>query len=162
MKKKIKPKLLIDTREKTPFNFDGDSDFSAIEYCKIDAGDYTIDGLQGVVAVERKASADELLNNFLENKQRIYAEFARMDGYKLKVIVIEQDLETIMTPNSYYINRAHKNKASPYMPPAVVLSNLIDLMLQHGVQIIFAGSKAANITKKILLRAHELHEKGQL
>lgn len=162
MKKKIKPKLLIDTREKTPFSFDGDDDFSSVEYCKIDAGDYTIDGLQGIVSVERKASADELLNNFIENKQRIYAEFERMKDYKLKFIVVEQDLETLMDPKSYYINRAHKNRQSPYMPPAVVLANLIDLMVEHKVAVIFAGSKAAKITKNILLRAYELHQKGKL
>lgn len=154
--------MLIDTRERTPWNFDGDDDFSAIEHIKIDAGDYTIAGMETIITIERKASADELLNNFYENKERILAEFDRMKDYKFKFIVVEQDLETIMNPQTYYINRSKKNRRSPMVPVAVVMENLTNLMLEHNVHVIFAGSKAAKITKRLLLRAYELHSKGKL
>jgi hypothetical protein len=163
-KTKLKPTLLIDTRERTPFNFDGDEDFAAIEHTKVDAGDYTLDGMQNIITIERKASADELLNNFYENKERIMAEFDLMKerGIKHKFIVVEQDLETVMNPQSYYINRSKKNRRSPMVPVAVVMENLTNLMLEHNVHVIFAGSKAAKITKRLLLRAYELHSKGKL
>lgn len=160
--KKQKPVLLIDSRERTPFNFDGDDDFAAVKHTKVDAGDYTIEGMETIITIERKASADELLNNFYENKDRILAEFDRMKDYKFKFIVVEQDLETVMNPQSYYINHSKKNRRSPMVPVAVVMENLTNIMLKHNVHVIFAGSKAAKITKCLLLRAYELHSKGKL
>ena len=162
MTKKVKPTLLIDSRERTPWCFDGDEDFAAIEHTKVDAGDYTLKGLETIISIERKASADELLNNFFENKERIYAEFERMKDYKFKYIIVEQDLETLVNPKSYYINRSKRRRHNPHMPPAVVLSNLIDLMVLHNVHVIFAGSKASSIAKKILLRVYYLHRLGKL
>lgn len=161
-KTKLKPILLVDTRERTPWDFSNDEEFGEIKHTKVDAGDYTIEGMETIITIERKASADELLNNFYENKDRILAEFDRMKDYKFKFIVVEQDLETVMNPQSYYINRSKKNRRSPMVPVAVVMENLINIMLEHNVHVIFAGSKAAKITKRLLLRAYELHSKGKL
>jgi len=165
MPKKTKPKLIIDTREKTPWDFDGDDAFEEVVYRKLDAGDYSLEGLEEVVSIERKASADELLNNFFTNPDRFYAEMDRMDHYLFKFVIIEQDLETIMNPKSYYINRQkniRKRPKSPHMPVAVVVSNLTKLMLDRGIHVIFAGSKAQSMAKGILLAVHEMHRKGEL
>jgi hypothetical protein len=48
------------------------------------------------------------------------------------------------------------------MPPAVVASNLTNLMLEYGVHVVFAGEKAQSMARGILLRAYELHQKGKL
>lgn len=163
MAKKTKPSLIIDSREKQPWSFDGDDAFEEVIVRKLDAGDYSLVGLEDIVSIERKASADELLNNFMTNKKRIYAEIDRMKDYRFKFIIIEQDLETLMDPKSYYINRLknrRKRPPSPRMPVAIVISNLTTLMLEHDVQIIFAGSRAQNMARGILLAVHELHRKG--
>jgi ERCC4-type nuclease len=162
-KTKTKPKIIIDTREKTPWCFDGDEAFEEVIVRKLDAGDYSLDGLEEIVTIERKASADEMLNNFMKNKERIYAEIDRMKDYPYKFIIIEQDLATLMDPKSYYINRLknrRKRPPSPRMPIAIVISNLTTVMLEHGVHVIFAGSKAQNMARGILLAVHELHRKG--
>jgi len=164
-KKKTKPKLIIDTREKTPWDFDDDEDFEEVIVRKLDAGDYSLVGLEEVVSIERKASADELLNNFMSQKDRIYAEIERMSDYPFKFIIIEQDLETLMDPKSYYINRLanrRKRPKSPRMPIAVVISNLTKMMLEHNVHVIFAGSRAQKLAKGILLAVHEMDRKGEL
>lgn len=165
MAKKTKPKIIVDTREKTPWDWDGDEAFEEVIVRKLDAGDYSLEGLEDVVSIERKASADELLNNFMTNKQRIYAEFERMKDYTFKFIIIEQDLETLMDPKSYYINRLknrRKRPPSPRMPIAIVVSNLTKLMLEHDIHVIFAGSRAQNMARGILLAVHEMHRKGEL
>jgi len=165
MPKKTKPKIIVDTREKTPWDFDGDEAFEEVISRKLDAGDYSLEGLEEIVTIERKASADELLNNFMTKtgKNRIYAEMDRMKDYPFKFIIIEQDLETLMDPKSYYINKLknrRKRPPSPRMPIAIVISNLTTLMLEHGIHVIFAGSRAQNLAKGILLAVYELHRKG--
>jgi len=159
---KVKPTLIIDTREKTPWDFDGDDNFESVIFEKLDAGDYSIRGMEQIIAIERKATADELFTNFTKNKERIIAEFERMRPCKIRVLIVEETCEQILNPQAYYINRHHLNKASPSMPPAVVASNLTSLMLEYGVHIVFAGEKAQSMARGILLRAYELHQKGKL
>lgn len=159
---KEKPIIIVDTREKAPWDFDGDEHFEKVIFEKLDAGDYSIRGLEKLVAIERKATADELFTNFTKNKERIFAEFERMRDYKIKVLIVEETCERILNPQAYYINRHKINKASPSMPPAVVGSNLTLLMLEYGVHVIFAGDKAQSMARGILLRAFDMHKKGKL
>jgi len=60
---KSKPILIIDTREKQPWCFDDDDDFQEIIHRKLDYGDYSIEGLEDRIFIERKSSANELLSN---------------------------------------------------------------------------------------------------
>lgn len=156
---KNKPILLIDTREKKPFDFEGDTDFASVKFTKLDGGDYSLDGLENIIVIERKGSVDELFINFTQNKQRIFAEFDRLNNHKHKIIVIEESLDQIMLPNNYYVNKKKINKQNPKMPVAVVLGGLYDLLLDYNAQVIFAGSKAQSIVKAILLRAYKKYAK---
>jgi len=156
------PTLIIDTREKNPWNFDCDEAFEGVIHEKLDGGDYSIDGMQHIIAIERKATIDELYQNFTKDKKRIAAEFERLRDVKFKFVVIEQTCDDIFNAQKYYINKKGINKQSPRMPVAVVASNLTNLMLSHGVQVIFGGERAQSMARGILLRAYELHQKGEL
>jgi ERCC4-type nuclease len=159
---KEKPTIIIDTREKAPWDFEGDDRFESVLYQKLHAGDYSIQGMEEIIIIERKATADELFTNFTKNKERILAEFERSRGYKFRIMIIEETCEQILNPQAYYINRKHINKQSPSMPPAVVATNLTKLMLDYGVYVIFAGDKASSMARGILLHAFELHRKGKI
>jgi len=156
------PTLIVDTRERIPFDYEGDEDFEAIVHTKLDAGDYSIKGIEHLIVIERKMNADELFNNFTQNKERIYAEFERLRGHKIKIMMIEQSCEDIMNPHNYYVNKKGLNKRAASMPVAVVASNLNTLMVEYGVQVIFAGSKARSMTKNILLAAYKAAKQGKL
>lgn len=156
------PILIVDTRERTPFDFEGDDDFESVVHEKLDAGDYSLKGMEHIIVIERKANADELFNNFTQNKDRIYAEFDRLKDHKLKILLIEQSCEDVFNPNNYYINKKGLNKRDFKMPVAVVASNLTQLMIEHNVQVIFAGSKARSMAKSLLLAAYKLHRQGKL
>lgn len=157
-----KPILLIDTREKNPYDFSTDDAFLEIKHTKLDAGDYSIEGMEHIIVIERKASVDELFVNFTKDKERIQAEFERLKDHKFKVLVVEETWDDIINPYKYYINKKKINKQSPKMPVAVVASNLTNLMLEHGVHVIFGGTRAQSIVRGLLLRAYELNQKGQL
>jgi|APGre2960657404_1045060.scaffolds.fasta_scaffold06905_2 ERCC4-type nuclease len=157
-----KPNLIIDTREKTPWSFENDKDFESVVFEKLDVGDYAIKEIVDLCVIERKATVDELFNNFTKDKERIYAEIDRMKNYKYRFIVIEQDLSQILDHQNYYINKAFGARRNPRMPVAVVASNLTQIMLEHNVHVIFAGKNARSITKAILLRLYELRMKGKI
>lgn len=153
-----KPVILIDSREKRPYDFEGDDAFASIKHTKLDAGDYSLEGLEHIIVIERKASVDELFLNFTKDIKRLNAEFERLKDHKIKVIMIEATCEDVMNPYKYYINKNGLNKHSPKMPVAVVTSGLTNLMLQHNVHIFFGGSKAQSMTRGILLRAYEMYK----
>lgn len=160
---KLLPVLKTDSRERRPFDFSGDPDFAGSITEKLDAGDYTIVGLENLISIERKASADELLNNFATkaSRERLCREMERFQAIKYKFIVIEQDLADILNPMSYYINKSGRSKFAPGMPPAVVMKQLIEFMFEYGIHVIFAGPHAQNITKRLLLQAYKIHGNSQ-
>ena len=156
------PTLIVDTREKIAFDYEGDDEFAAVVHRKLDAGDYSIEGIEHLIVIERKANADELYNNFTQNKDRIYAEFERLRSHKVKIIMIEQSCEDICNPHNYYVNKKGLNKGSINMPVAVVAANLNTLIIEYGVQVIFAGARARSMTKNILLAAYKAARQGKL
>lgn len=159
---KKKPTLIVDTREKQPWSFDGDEAFEDVVYEKLDAGDYSIAGMEHLITIERKATVDELFLNFTKDKERIAAEFDRLSDHLFKFVIIEETCDDVMNPHKYYINKKKINKRSPKMPIAVVTSNLTKLMLENNVQVIFGGTRAQAMARGILLYAYELHCKGKL
>lgn len=159
---KQKPILIVDTREKTPWDFTNDDAFAEVVFTKLDGGDYSLRGLEDILVIERKATVDELFVNFTTNRERIKAEFERLGKHKFKILVVEETCDDILNPYKYYINKKKINKRSPKMPVAVVASGLTNLLLEHNVHIIFGGTRAQAMVRGILLRAWELHQAGKL
>jgi ERCC4-type nuclease len=157
-----RPNIIVDTREKTPWDFEGDTRFAEVVYQKLDTGDYAIEGHEDLCVIERKLDCNELYNNFIKNRKRLVAEAERMKHYKRKFIVIEQSLEDLMNPRQYYVNKKGLNKRAATMPVAVVMSNLVEFMLEYDIHVIFAGDKAQKISSGLLLKAYEMHQKGKL
>lgn len=157
-----KPKIIVDTREKQPWDWESDDAFEEVIYRKLDGGDYSIEGLEDIIVIERKASADELFLNFTQQKKRIRAEFERLADHKHKILIVEESCDDILNPEKYYVNKKNINKKSPMMPVAVVAKGLTGLMLEHNVSVIFGGFKAQSMARGILLKAWEMHVKGEL
>jgi ERCC4-type nuclease len=157
-----KPTIIVDTREKTPWDWEGDDAFEDIVYEKLDVGDYSIRGLEDVIAIERKAGPDELFNNFGKkaSKDRIIAEFERMVDHKHKIMMIEASCETMMNPQAYYVVKKKRTRLKDYQVPAVVMSNLTEIILKYDIHVIFGGDKAQSMAKAILLRAWQMHKHG--
>jgi ERCC4-type nuclease len=157
-----KPTLIIDTREKNAWDFEGDDAFAEVVYEKLDGGDYSIRGMEHIIVIERKATVDELFMNFTKDKKRIAAEFERLNGHKFKILMVEETCDDIMNPHKYYVNKKGINKQSPKMPIAVVTSSLTKLMLEHNVQVVFGGLRSQAMARGILLHAYDMWRKGQL
>jgi ERCC4-type nuclease len=155
-----KPTIIIDTREKNPWDFESDDAFFEVIYKKLDAGDYSIEGLQDKVTIERKASVDELFANFSSkpNRNRVFAEFERLKDHSHKFFIIEESCDDVFNPEKYYVNKKKINKSNPMVPVVTVAHNLTELMLKHNAVVIFAGNKGRSLARGILLRAWKLHQ----
>ena len=142
---KIRPFTIIkDTREKQGYTFAASR--TKYHVCKgmvnrkLDTGDYSIEGLEDKVCIERKASVVELANNVGISRKRFEAEIERMKEFPHKFLVLEFSLTDLMdfpegsdVPNSEIKKLRVTNK---YM-----LRFLMEMQINHNVNVIFCGSK---------------------
>lgn len=75
---------LVDTREQTPLDLSPLS----VESTTLPTGDYTLKGLESIVAIERK-SLDDLLGCVGRERERFDREVQRLLAYPVRVLVIE-------------------------------------------------------------------------
>jgi DNA excision repair protein ERCC-4 len=88
--KDAKPVIIVDTREQNPLQF------SRLESRPgtLLSGDYSIGGLEGLFAVERKSVADLAACCMGENRARFERELHRFRGYRFKrLLIVGTELE---------------------------------------------------------------------
>ena len=90
-------------------------------------GDYSIQGLERLVCIERK-SADDLLGSITKHRERFEKELQRMKGYETRCIVVESTWSDIEKGN--YYSKMHPNS---------VLGTLMGFIAM-GIPVIMAGS----------------------
>jgi hypothetical protein len=151
--------ILRDTREKKPWDFSKDKYFDGQKDVALKTGDYSLEGYEDDIVVERKKDVNELIANFTTDKRRIYDEVERLKKFRFAAIVVEQNLAEVLNSENYYVARKFKNRNAPV---AIVINNLLTIMMQHGIHVIFAGCKGKSITRGILVRARELCNAGKI
>jgi len=142
---KIRPFTIIkDTREKQGYTFAASR--TKYHVCKgmvvrkLDTGDYSVEGLEDKVCVERKASVVELANNVGVSRRRFDAEIERMKEFPHRFLVLEFSLTDLMDfPEGSDVSDREIKKlriTNKYM-----LRYLMELQINHGVNVIFCDSK---------------------
>jgi len=86
-----KPVLGVDSCElQAGYTFERFSNWIAgIEQRRLEDGDYTVQGLEQAVTIERKAAADAVNSVMPPQRAKFLERCARMAGYERKAIVIE-------------------------------------------------------------------------
>jgi len=148
--------VVVDTREKQPLFTHDTTDFT-ITFTALKTGDYVINGLERLLVIERKKSANELYGNFTKYRKRFYEEIARMQEYRLRFIVVEATWAELLDPFSYKCPMS-KRKAAV----GIVVSSLINLMTLHGIIIVMAGTKGKTMATRIIKKVYEYHKKNKL
>lgn len=97
--------VLIDNREQQPYAFDrftADKKFGggplvveARTVC-LHTGDYSLEGYEDRVAVERK-SLNDLFHTLSQGRDRFERELARLNGFEVAAVVVEAEWATILT-----------------------------------------------------------------
>jgi len=93
--------VVIDTREKLPFQFGKDT---KTVRSKLEVGDYSIQGLEHLVAIERK-SLDDFVHSTIHNQKRFTRNLIDMTGLEHRAIVVEASLRDVFLHR--YMSKTH-------------------------------------------------------
>ncbi len=146
----VKFRISIDSREQQPYMFG----CSTIQRC-LDAGDYSVDGLDGVVAVERKSLAD-FAKTVIHDRERFEREMEKLQTYAAACIVVEADLDPVLRGACGDLLRG--------VSPASLLGASLDITLRRRVPVFWCGSRQAarEFTEQYLRMCARLHAEGLL
>ncbi|OQC55406.1 MAG: hypothetical protein BWX55_00112 [Deltaproteobacteria bacterium ADurb.Bin022] len=109
-----KPVVLIDTREKYPFDFSKFPNWIAAQKNQaLKAGDYSIEGMENLLVLERKTLTD-LITTLIQQRDRFFKQCEKMTKYRWKALLIEASYEDIKSPydQEEYSTLAHPNAVS--------------------------------------------------
>ncbi len=145
--------VLIDDREKAPFTFTGfraDADRGRLPLWvptatrRLASGDYSVQGLERSVAVERKSLAD-LFGTIGGRRDAFHEELRRLNGLAVAAVVVEASWEQVLH---------HPPQGSQLPPKAVFRSVLAWQQTFRRVHWWFVGSRrlAEAATLRILER----------
>ncbi len=117
--------VICDTREQTPL------DVAPMQMVRgtLTTGDYSIAGLQDVVAVERKSLSD-LTGSLGYGRDRFMREMHRLIAYPARLLVIEGTMSQIQL-------KQYRSQIEPNS----VIGSLLGLMAD-GIPVLFAGDHA--------------------
>jgi hypothetical protein len=102
-----RPVVVIDSQEHMGYKFERFTNwFSGTIRRRLPVGDYTLQGMEEEVAVERKTLAD-LISSIIHDRKDFIEKCKRLSGFKKKCLVIEGSLASIKTP--YEDSQAHPN-----------------------------------------------------
>jgi ERCC4-type nuclease len=152
--------VIVDTREQQPWMFD---DHYAVAHRKLDTGDYSIEGLEHLLCIERKKSASEFANNIVES--RFQDVVMRMSQYKYSFLLLEFNLEDLLI---YPIGSTVPKKmwSKIRISPAFLLKNILELQLNHNIKVHFCGkaSNARQMAEHIMKKVNylERHSKKDI
>ena len=108
------------------------------------AGDYSVAGLEGLVAVERK-SLDDFVSTVIHNRARFQKELRKLADYRAACVVVEASVLDVLLHQ--YRGDAHPN---------AVLGNALSIILDFRIPVFFCSSRqaACQFVQAYLLAAH--------
>ena len=129
-KKIPKPVVLVDTREQFPLSFAHFSNWIAeTKKQKLDAGDYSVQGMEHLLMLERKSLAD-LITTLMQNRKRFFKSCERLSMYRWRALLVEASYEDIKSPYDEGYTKAHPNAVS---------GSLDALEVKFGIPVIYTS-----------------------
>ncbi len=117
--------IIIDSREQKPYAFTGHRTVCR----KLDAGDYSLEGYEGRIAVERKSKEDAWGS---VGKARFERALLRLGEVERPFLVIESTLEQFVIPPAYVEQRTAQ----------ATLHFYLSRMVRLRVPVVWAPSRA--------------------
>jgi ERCC4-type nuclease len=142
--------IIVDTREQIPWEFG----FHVTSHKKLNTGDYSIEGLEHILCIERKRSVSEIANNISEPRFKDVLD--RMDKIKHSFILLEFSLDDLYSfPVGSDIPEKLWDKIK--ITSKYLLKYLIQIQLNRNIHIVFCGSpdNAEKMAISIMKRIYE-------
>lgn len=122
-------RVIVDTREKAPWTFEGQRGITT-KRAKLDAGDYSVEGLEARVSIERK-SLEDWIGTVLRERQRFYRELELLRAYDFRCVIIETSVRELYSPR--VADRLH---------PAAIMGFVAEVAVQQHVPVLLGGTRA--------------------
>ena len=119
--------IVIDSREQEGYSFSCQTVRK-----KLDAGDYSVEGHEHEVAVERKSLAD-FVHTVIHDFDRFRAELQKLSQMRAACIVVEANLDDVM--------RGLASDKLRYVTPRAVLGAALHIAIHHRIPIYWCGSR---------------------
>lgn len=146
--KSPKATLIIDTREQNPFSFGRFRGwFAKVKHKALKIGDYSIEGLEDVVTVERKDLAD-LIQSFTTERAVFVKRLRKMSGLPHRLLVVTAALSEVKSPYG-----------GTSINPNRITQSLIAALAGLGVPFVCSETHelGAEITASYLYQVHLYH-----
>ena len=134
--------IIVDSREQEAYGFDR----SRVRIVRraLPAGDYSLEGMESIVAVERKSLAD-FVSTMIHNRSRFYRELRQLGTYRAAAVVVEANLMDVLS--GHYRNGAHPNS---------LLGFIAAITVDFGVPVFFCSNRqaACRFVEAYLTRFH--------
>lgn len=147
--------VLKDTREKDGWNFPESETCLGTKIATIKTGDYSIQGYEKKLCIERKKSPEELAANLGKNKKRFDNEIDRMRDFEHAFIICEFSLSSLLDfPHNTTIPNRYKSRMR--ITGYFILKCLMEYSLNNNVHVLFADNArsaqalASSIFKRVL------------
>lgn len=153
-------KVIKDTREKDGWFFSEWDKCTGMEVKTLHTGDYTLEGFEDVVCIERKASVSEIALNLGKKKSAFNAEMERMKDYAFSFIICEFDMDDVL--KYPYGSKVPVNlKSQVKITGKYLLKCLLEFQIWNDTKVIFCGNKnnAFLVCNSIFKRLNELFHK---
>jgi ERCC4-type nuclease len=135
-----KPVVIVDSREQAPFEFKGlDNWIGGTTKRCLDAGDYSVIGMERLIRLERKSLGD-LITTLMQWRGRFFDRCALLARFRYAAILVEATYEDV---KSYYnadlCTQAHPNAVS---------GSLDALEARFGIPVIYTSQHRALAEEK--------------
>lgn len=164
MEYKNAPKFTVikDTREQEGYYFSSFNTCAGMVEHKLDTGDYTIQGLEDKICVERKGCVEELAVNLGQKKHAFLDEIERMKNFEHKFLILEFSLDDLLKfPDETRI--PIKNKLSLKITGKYMIKCLLEFSLYNNINVLFCGNKhsAFLAVSSLFKRINEMYTIGR-
>jgi len=149
-------RIVIDTREQTPWTFPKEKKPPEIVRKKLDVGDYSVEGFEHLITIERK-SLNDMFSTYSNRLKQFTQRLWEMRQYKYKVIVIECNATAFYKGPRYY----HSTKLPAVAYAGMISTFLINKWADNGIPYIFLPRGLAQVfAMKWLRRCYERSRNG--
>ena len=133
--------VAVDTREQLPYELEG------VECVKatLETGDYSVVGLESLVAVERKSFADFYLC-LTEGRLRFESCLHRLAAIRYPLVVVEASMSDLLKPFIYVAPGGKRTRSR--LGPVVAQNSLLSWQARFRIPMLLCGDRkgAARMT----------------
>lgn len=142
--------VVRDSRERNPWTFGSFKSVASVVSKKLDTGDYSVQGLEEILIIERKGAITEFAKNVTE--KRFWRSLDRMSGYSHAYLVLEfTELDILKYPKGSGLPPKLWNKVRVR---GKFMMSCIKKIEDAGIKIIFCNNRdeAEHSTVEIMER----------